>query len=129
MNNKEIELTSVEKWVMKYMNYSLEDIKLNTKYFLKNKTVKTTEKNKIIEQRQWNAIWRMARSYGLQWSGITLEVSSSVNMVIMVIPTSSNGFDRSTILSLGCKVTPATWELLKQGYTAWMKVAIYEGFV
>ena len=23
------ELTSVEKWVMKYMNYSLEDIKLN----------------------------------------------------------------------------------------------------
>jgi hypothetical protein len=91
--------------------------------------VKTTEKNKKIEQRQWNAIWRMARSYGLQWSGITLEVSSSVNMVIMVIPTSSNGFDRSTILSLGCKVTPATWELLKQGYTAWMKVAIYEGFV
>lgn len=31
MNNKEIELTSVEKWVMKYMNYSLEDIKLNRK--------------------------------------------------------------------------------------------------
>tara|TARA_B110000211_G_scaffold111519_1_gene129567 strand:- start:1224 stop:1337 length:114 start_codon:yes stop_codon:yes gene_type:complete len=25
------ELTSVEKWVMKYMNYSLEDIKLNRK--------------------------------------------------------------------------------------------------
>ena len=31
MNNKVIELTSVEKWVMKYMNYSLEDIKLNRK--------------------------------------------------------------------------------------------------
>jgi len=27
--NKELKLTSVEKWVMKYMNYSLEDIKLN----------------------------------------------------------------------------------------------------
>ena len=25
------ELTPVEKWVMKYMNYSLEDIKLNRK--------------------------------------------------------------------------------------------------
>ena len=25
------ELTLVEKWVMKYMNYSLEDIKLNRK--------------------------------------------------------------------------------------------------
>ena len=25
------EITSVEKWVMKYMNYSLEDIKLNRK--------------------------------------------------------------------------------------------------
>ena len=29
--SKEIELTSVEKWVMKYMNYSLGDIKLNRK--------------------------------------------------------------------------------------------------
>ena len=29
--SKEIELTSVEKWVMKYMNYSLKDIKLNRK--------------------------------------------------------------------------------------------------
>ncbi len=29
--SKEKELTSVEKWVMKYMNYSLEDIKLNRK--------------------------------------------------------------------------------------------------
>ena len=28
---EEIELTSVEKWVMKYMNYSLKDIKLNRK--------------------------------------------------------------------------------------------------
>ena len=27
--SKELKLTSVEKWVMKYMNYSLEDIKLN----------------------------------------------------------------------------------------------------
>ena len=26
--SKELKLTSVEKWVMKYMNYSLEDIKL-----------------------------------------------------------------------------------------------------
>ena len=25
------ELTSVEKWIMKYMNYSSEDIKLNRK--------------------------------------------------------------------------------------------------
>ena len=31
MSKEEIELTSVEKWVMKYMNYSLEDIKLNRK--------------------------------------------------------------------------------------------------
>jgi hypothetical protein len=31
MIKEEIELTSVEKWVMKYMNYSLEDIKLNRK--------------------------------------------------------------------------------------------------
>ena len=31
MDELEIELTSVEKWVMKYMNYSLEDIKLNRK--------------------------------------------------------------------------------------------------
>lgn len=29
MMSKELKLTSVEKWVMKYMNYSLEDIKLN----------------------------------------------------------------------------------------------------
>jgi hypothetical protein len=29
MNNSK--LTSVEKWVMKYFNYSLEDIKLNRK--------------------------------------------------------------------------------------------------
>lgn len=29
--SKELKLTSVEKWVMKYMNYSLEDIKLNRK--------------------------------------------------------------------------------------------------
>jgi len=29
--NKKLKLTSVEKWVMKYMNYSLEDIKLNRK--------------------------------------------------------------------------------------------------
>ena len=29
--SKEKELTSVEKWVMKYMNYSLKDIKLNRK--------------------------------------------------------------------------------------------------
>ena len=28
MMSKELKLTSVEKWVMKYMNYSLEDIKL-----------------------------------------------------------------------------------------------------
>jgi hypothetical protein len=26
--SKELKLTPVEKWVMKYMNYSLEDIKL-----------------------------------------------------------------------------------------------------
>ena len=26
--SEELKLTSVEKWVMKYMNYSLEDIKL-----------------------------------------------------------------------------------------------------
>lgn len=31
MSKEEIELTSVEKWVMKHMNYSLEDIKLNRK--------------------------------------------------------------------------------------------------
>jgi hypothetical protein len=31
MMKEEIELTSVEKWVMEYMNYSLEDIKLNRK--------------------------------------------------------------------------------------------------
>ena len=31
------ELTSVEKWVMKYMNYSLEDIKLNRKLINQNK--------------------------------------------------------------------------------------------
>ena len=31
MSKEEIELTSVEKWVMKYMNHSLEDIKLNRK--------------------------------------------------------------------------------------------------
>ena len=30
------ELTSVEKWVMKYMNYSLEDIKLNRKLINQN---------------------------------------------------------------------------------------------
>jgi len=29
--SKELKLTSIEKWVMKYMNYSLEDIKLNRK--------------------------------------------------------------------------------------------------
>ena len=30
------EITSVEKWVMKYMNYSLEDIKLNRKLINQN---------------------------------------------------------------------------------------------
>ncbi len=29
--SKELKLTSVEKWVMKCMNHSLEDIKLNRK--------------------------------------------------------------------------------------------------
>jgi hypothetical protein len=37
MNNKETKLTVVEKWVMKYMNYSLEDIKLNRKVIKKSK--------------------------------------------------------------------------------------------
>lgn len=80
-------------------------------------------KYKTIEQRQWNVLWRMARCNNLQWSGITLEFFKSENLINMVIPTSSNGFDKSTILSLGCNVTPDIWELLKQGYTAWMKVA------
>ena len=42
MTNKEIELTSVEKWVMKYMNYSLGDIKLNRK--LLQEEVKTKQR-------------------------------------------------------------------------------------
>ena len=35
--SKELKLTPVEKWVMKYMNYSLEDIKLNRKLINQNK--------------------------------------------------------------------------------------------
>tara|TARA_R110000823_G_scaffold58485_1_gene140796 strand:+ start:162 stop:293 length:132 start_codon:yes stop_codon:yes gene_type:complete len=40
------ELTSVEKWVMKYMNYSLEDIKLNRKLEINQN--KDDENNKQI---------------------------------------------------------------------------------
>jgi len=39
MMKEEIELTSVEKWVMEYMNYSLEDIKLNRIELNQNKDV------------------------------------------------------------------------------------------
>tara|TARA_R110000851_G_scaffold2508_1_gene9928 strand:- start:371 stop:724 length:354 start_codon:yes stop_codon:yes gene_type:complete len=83
--------------------------------------------NKKIEKIHWYVLCKMMYCSNLNWNGITLELLSGdvykgEGVINMFIPTSSNGFDNRIELSLGCEVTPATWQLLKKGYTVWREL-------
>ena len=84
-------------------------------------------KNKKIESIHWYVLCKMLYCDNLQWGGITLELLSGdvykgEGVIIMVMPTSSNGFNKTTELSLGCEVTPDTWRLLRLGFDVWKEL-------